>query len=332
MNVTFNPERRALMAAVDGKGEFAFHTQLRPGESADAITEADARGLFEAAVGAPIEIEILARCTWVAGHALVAERFQKGRVLLGGDAVHLFTPTGGLGYNTAVEDAVNMGWKLAALLKGQGGEALLESYEAERRPLALRNTGFARDFADSLGRFLPVPEIEDETPEGEAARRKAGDYLAAHARAEFDIPGITFGGRYDASPVIAKDGSAPPLDAANLYTPSACPGGRAPHLWLDGTTSLYDRFGFEWTLLRLGPTAPPAEPLLKSAASAGIDLAVVDLPQDAARELYEADLALIRPDQIVAWRGDCPSDVEPLWKTLLGRTNASSETPQRLAS
>jgi 2-polyprenyl-6-methoxyphenol hydroxylase-like FAD-dependent oxidoreductase len=319
MNVTFNRERRALMAAVDGKGEFAFHTQLRTHEDETKISEADAKAIFTAAVGAPIDVEILSRDAWTAGHALVAERFQRGRVFLGGDAVHLFTPTGGLGYNTAVEDAVNLGWKLAAAIKGTVGPALLASYEAERRPLAIRNTGYARHYADSLGRFTPVPEIEDETPAGADARGRAGAYLDAHARAEFNIPGITFGGRVDASPIIVADGTAPPPDTANIYVPSACPGGRAPHLWLEPARSLYDELGFEWTLLRLGPSAPSGHAFAGMAASVGLDLKIVHIARDEARDLYQADLALIRPDQIVAWRGSTTSTAAAILATVTGR-------------
>ncbi|HEX7970207.1 MAG TPA: FAD-dependent oxidoreductase [Stellaceae bacterium] len=318
MNVTINRDRRALMAAVDGKGEFAFHTQLRPSEDESRIGPADARAMVEAAIGARLEVEILSQCTWTAGHALVTDHFQQGRVFLGGDAAHLFTPTGGLGYNTAVEDAVNLGWKLAAALKGCGGPRLLETYETERRPLALRNTGYAQHFADSLGLFQPAPEIEDDTPEGAAARRDAGAYLEAHARAEFNIPGITFGGRYDASPIIIPDGTAPPADAANLYVPSACPGGRAPHLWLKDGRSLFDAFGFEWTLLRLGPIAPASEAFARAAARLGLDLTVLDLPGDEARDLYRADLALVRPDQIVAWRGNIAAGATDVLRRAAG--------------
>ena len=326
MNVTFNPDRRAFMAAVDGRGEFAFHTQLRAHEEPANITEADARAMFQAAVGVPVEAEILSRGTWTAGHALVANRFQRGRVLLGGDAVHLFTPAGGLGYNTAVDDAVNMGWKLAAVLKGLADPALLEIYEKERRPLAVRNTGFARSFADSLGLFAPVPEIEDNTPVGTEARRVAGDYLGAHARAEFNIPGVTFGGRYDESPIIVPDGTVPPADAANTYTPTACPGGRAPHFWLPDGRSLYDRFGFEWTLLRLRRGSAIAEDIAKAARSLGLHLTVVDVDHDDARDLYEADAALIRPDQIVAWRGSAPCDALQVVRRAAGRGATAGES------
>src|SRR4051812_29094833 len=119
MNVSFNRERRCFMPAVDGKGEFAFHTQLKPHEDEAGIDDARAADMVRQAIGAPLKVEVLARDTWTAGHALVAERFAEGCVFIGGDSAHLFTPTGGLGYNTAVEDAVNLGWKLAAVLQGR---------------------------------------------------------------------------------------------------------------------------------------------------------------------------------------------------------------------
>jgi 2-polyprenyl-6-methoxyphenol hydroxylase-like FAD-dependent oxidoreductase len=318
MNVSFNRERRAFMAAVDGRGEFAFHTQLRDHEDEDRLDEDDARALFRAAVGLELPLEVLSRGTWTAGHCLVAERFAQGRVFIAGDAAHLFTPTGGLGYNTAVEDAVNLGWKLAAVVNGRAPASLLHSYERERRPLAERNTAYAKGFADSLGRFEPAAEIEDDSAAGAAARAAAGAYLGAHGRAEFDIPGITFGGRYDGSPIVVADGTAPPPDAANRYVPSACPGGRAPHLWLDDGASLYDRFGFEWTLLRLGDRAPDAAPFVAAARQRGLELEVLTLPASAARDLYGRDLALIRPDQIVAWRGDASTGAEAILERASG--------------
>ncbi len=316
MNVSFNRERRAFMAAVDGQGEFAFHTQLRPGEREQDVSVEDAKAMFHAAVGAELPLEVLSRGTWTAGHCLVAEKFQQGRVFIGGDAAHLFTPTGGLGYNTAVDDAVNLGWKLAAVLRHHASPGLLQSYETERRPLALRNTSFARGFADSLGLFEPESGIEDETAAGAAARARAGAYLADHGRREFNIPGITFGGRYDGSSAIVGDGSTPPLDAADCYTPTACPGGRAPHLWLGEGVSLYDRFGFEWTLVQFN--ADPAHAWQEAARRRGLPLEVLQLRSEEARGIYEADVALIRPDQVVAWRGAASTDPEWVLGRLLG--------------
>ena len=269
------------------------------------------------AIGAPLAVEVLARDTWTAGHSLVAERFGAGRVFIGGDAAHLFTPTGGLGYNTAVEDAVNLGWKLAAVLKGQAAPRLLESYDAERRPLA-RAQHLVREGIRRFARHrAAAARSRTRAPAGELARRRAGEYLARHGAAEFNIPGITFGGRYDGSPAIVADGSAPPPDRPNVYVPTACPGGRPPHLWLGDGRSLFDAFGFEWTLLRLGKAEGAGfEP---AARRLGLDLTMFDLRTDEARELYGAELALIRPDQIVAWRGNDDRTAESVLARLTGR-------------
>lgn len=315
----FNTERRSWLAAVNGKDEFAFHTQLKSGED-EQIDEERARRLFHQAMGTELDIELLDIDTWVAGHALVAERLIDGRVMIGGDAAHLFTPAGGLGYNTAVEDAVNLGWKLAAILKGSGGRALIDSYEYERRMLAGRNTGYARALAESIGNFLPSQLLEQDGVTADSARSEAGAYLEGHARREFNIPGVTFGGRYDGSPVIMNDGTVPPEDVANSYTQSATPGGRAPHLWLEDGRSLFDLFGFEWTLLLLGDEPGNSEDFTSAAQARGIELSVVHLASPEARSLYDSDRILVRPDQIVAWRDrgqEC--DAGAIFDMLLGR-------------
>jgi 2-polyprenyl-6-methoxyphenol hydroxylase-like FAD-dependent oxidoreductase len=313
-----NRERRSFMATVNGRDEFNFHTQLKSGEVTDLVTNQAAQAMFNAVLGAEHDVEIISRSSWNAGYTLVANKFQRGRVFLGGDAAHLFTPAGGLGYNTAVEDAVNLGWKLAASLRGWGGQALLGTYESERQPLARRNTGYARGFADSLGLFVPPPELEEESPAGERARKLTGDHFNAHARAEFNIPGITFGGRYDGSPIIVPDGTAPPPDAANTYVPTACPGGRAPHVWLDDGRSLYDALGFEFTLLQLGERPADASPFKIAAAAMGIPLSVVHVALEEARDIYAADLVLIRPDQIVAWRGNSAAAADAILRRATG--------------
>ncbi len=319
MYVAVNHQRRAFMASVDGVAEYAFHAALRPGEDADSWTEADARRVFTEATGVEVPMEILSMGTWLAGHALYAQRFQQGRVFIAGDAAHLFTPTGGLGYNTAVEDAVNLSWKLASVIHGLAPVSLLDSYEAERKPLAERNTGYARKFADSVGLFTAKPELEEESARGEAERELASRHLNEHARLEFNIPGVTFGGRYDGSPIIIGDGAVLPPDEPNAYTPTASPGGRPPHAWLDDGRSLFDLFHSEWTLLALGAEPPATEAFEAAATALGIDLRVVQLPQPSLRELYEAPLALIRPDQIVAWRGDTAREASGILSRVIGK-------------
>jgi len=304
MNVAVNAERRAFLMPVDGVAEYAFHAALHAGEDADGWTQTDARRVFAQAFGKELDIEVLSAGTWVAGHALVAERFQAGRIFIAGDAAHLFTPTGGLGYNTAVEDAVNLGWKLAHVLHGRAPSSLLSSYETERKAVALRNTAYAKRFADSVGLFVARPELEESGPRGDAARAAASAHLNAHARLEFNIPGVTFGARYDGSPLIVPDGSTPPPDEPNRYTPTACPGGRAPHAWLPDGRSLFDTFNFEWTLLALGAQPPDTAAFEAGADALKIDLKVVRCAEPRLLELYEAPLALVRPDQVVAWRGE----------------------------
>lgn len=319
MYVSVNARRRAFMASVDGRSEFAFHAAVHEGEDADAWTQADARRVFAEALGREIPIEVLSFGTWTAGHSLVAQSFQRGRVFIAGDAAHLFTPTGGLGYNTAVEDAVNLGWKLAHVLRGAAPATLLDSYEPERKPLAERNTGYARHFADSVGLFPARAVLEQEGAAGDAARAEAARHLGAHVRLEFNIPGVTFGGRYDASPLIVRDGTVPPPDTANTYVPTACPGGRPPHAWLEDGRSLFDTFHHEWTLLALGPQPPGTRAFEQAAAGMGLDLHVVRHADAALRDLYEAPLALIRPDQVVAWRGGDASDAARVLRTASGR-------------
>ncbi len=318
---TFNLRRRALLASIDGKGKFVLQTQLREGESVETMTKDDCSRLFLQAMGCDLPHEITGFASWLAGRALATEKFREGNVFLGGDAMHLFTPTGGMGYNTAIEDAVNVGWKLAAVLKGQGGAKLLDSYEAERQPVAVRNTRNAASFADSVGLYVPSPAIEDAGIAGDAARKRAGAYLANHGKNEFTIPGFTLGARYNSSPVIVDDNAPRPPDIPTVYVPSAKPGGRAPHVWCQDGASLFDKFGFEWTLLYFNAADAGVDAFAREAHRRGVDLKCLDLSgEPVAADLYEQPFALIRPDQVVAWRGTLPeaAEIRELFDRVLG--------------
>lgn len=316
MYVSVNAERRAFMASVDGRGEFAFHAAVHPGEDPGGWTHEDARRLFAQASGMDIPIEVLSTGTWIAGHSLVAERYQQGRVFIAGDAAHLFTPTGGLGYNTAVGDAVNLGWKLASVLRGHSDPGLLDSYDTERRPIGVRNTGYARGFADSIGLFQATPALEAEGAEGGTLRAHAATVLQDHVRREFNIPGVTFGERYDGSPVIAGDGGTPPPDSANDYQPSTCPGGRLPHVWLGGERSLYDELGFEWTVLAPAARRDAAQALAATGSAAGLDVKLRLCDEPEVREALGDVLLLVRPDQVVAWRGSDAHSPHTIWRRV----------------
>ena len=318
MYFAFNADRRSVMMAINGVDTFVFHAQLKPGEDEQEVTDARAHAMLEEALGAPCAIEKISASTWHAGHVLVAQRYSQGRVFLAGDAAHLFTPTGGLGYNTAIDDVANLGWKLAAVLKGWGGPGLLDSYHAERHPIGIRNTNMARGFADHIGHFRPDPQLEEDSPRGEQARRRAGEYLQDHLRQEFNIPGITFGVRYDGSRIIAGDGTAPPPDSVNSYVPTACPGGRAPHWWLPDGRSLFDLLGPEFTLLMMG--GGDADGVRATVEAAGLDvpLTLLSLPERDLRNLYQSDFALVRPDHHVAWRGTSVTEALAALPRLVG--------------
>lgn len=294
------PHMRALMLTLDAEADlYLLHYQLPLDESlAKSFQE-----VLDEVVGEPVAARIISSADWRAGVSLVAERFRVGRCFLAGDAAHLFTPTGGFGLNTGIDDAFNLGWKLAAVAAGWASEALLDSYEPERKPAAERNTGYALTLARRNGACPVDAQIEADTPAGEASRAAARAHLARFARWEFDTPGIQLGFSYRGSPAIVDDGSPETLDDPTLYAPSAVAGVRLPHVWLADGSSLYDRLGGEFTLIALGEQ-PASDAWTDQAAARGMPLLVLHLPAEAElKHLAQAELLLIRPDLVVAWRG-----------------------------
>ena len=302
---SMNPEGRASIVALDGKGKFLTWAKLEPGQDPKTL---DPRPYITRVIGEDVPIKILSAAPWQAGLSLVADNYQKGRVLLAGDSVHLFTPTGGFGMNTGVGDAENLGWKLAAWHQGWAGEKLLESYEIERRPVAILN--LAQSYALAQGKSsLKVPEgIEDDTPEGEKTRAEIGARISEVMKEEYFCIGIQLGARYDGSPLVSIEDSPAPESSPFDYIPTSHPGGRAPHRWLADGTALFDHFDKGFTLLRLGGSNIDCKPLLDAAKERGVPLVLYDEEDIATHDLYEADLVLIRPDQYVAWRGNTLPD------------------------
>ena len=318
-----NRQQRGLLCAINGIDSFALLIQLAAGAQVDTL---DVQQVFDQTIGVAFAHELIALTPWNAGYALVAQQFRQGRLLLAGDAAHLFTPTGGMGYNTSVDDVVNLGWKLAGVLRGWAPETLLDSYHAERHPIALRNTGFARSMAESIGN-LPVPEAVDSPgPAGDAARQALAQALAAHVAREFNIPGLQLGLCYAGSPIVAREAAPPPPDEPNLYCPSGYPGARAPHLPV-GPASLLDYFGRDFTLLVFdtGPTADWEHEALHQ----GLPLTVLRWADAAGRALYGASRVLIRPDHHIAWRGPADADAAPVLACCTGRARQPAEVDRQ---
>jgi 2-polyprenyl-6-methoxyphenol hydroxylase-like FAD-dependent oxidoreductase len=311
------------LITLDGQDEYMTHAALDSNADSAQLAAVVARAL-----ACDVDVEVLTMAPWTAGRALVADKFASGRVFLCGDSVHLFTPTGGLGMNTGVDDAANLAWKLAAVLQGWGGPGLLASYEAERHPVAVRNTTAARALARSVQSVEVGADIEEPGPAGDAERRRVGALLGQMGE-EFASIGVQLGARYDGSPVVLGDGTQAPPDRPDVYEPSATPGGRLPHLRLPDGSSVFDRLGHGFTLLRTDKSAGAdagIEALRRQASAAGVPLRVVGVDHDDAAGFYGAPLLLVRPDQHVAWRGARANDPARILATVTGSAGDASQT------
>jgi 2-polyprenyl-6-methoxyphenol hydroxylase-like FAD-dependent oxidoreductase len=290
----------ATFVAVDGRELWRITLYGKP--DFDPYT-ADPHDCIKRTLGRDIPYEVLSVERWTR-RAQWADRFAKGRVLLAGDAVHAMPPNGGFGMNTGLADAVNLGWKLAALHEGWGGPALIDSYEIERKPVGeLTVTEALRDF-DRLTSNTRFPAIADATPAGAEIRASLGERLRAANKKAWEPVGIHLGYRYDASPIVVPDGTPAPDDNEMDYVPTARPGSRAPHLWLEPQRSTLDLFRQRFTLLCLGEDGTDASQFLGAAEAAHMPLDIVHLADPQVRAAYERTLVLVRPDGHVAWRGD----------------------------
>ncbi|WP_211257419.1 FAD-dependent monooxygenase [Muricoccus aerilatus] len=319
-----NPESAAIAGPMDTGDTWYFGFPIP--KDAPAPTEPELQALMAAAFGRDVSPEILTIDTWAA-HSLLADRYRAGRVFLAGDACHLHPPFGGYGMNLGIADGVDLGWKIAARLRGWGGEALLDSYEAERRPVHARVIEEAVANYAVLAPDLLRDGLEEEGARGTEARAEAAALILEHKPREFRTLGVVLGSHYSGSPVVVPDGSAPPAAQVSDYLPSAHPGCLAPHLWLADGRSLYDLFGPGFTLLVTDPAAEAAaDPLRRAATRLGIPLTVASPGDARLPALYEAPLALVRPDQYVAWRGSRIPDPEALLRTVCGLATNIQET------
>ena len=223
--------------------------------------------------------------------------------------------------NMGIGDALDLGWKLSAVLSGWGGDALLPSYEIERRQVHQRviEESVANHAASTTK--LVVAGIEHAGDAGDGIRALVGDTIAATKRREFYSLGVVLGSRYRESPVLASQVSrtgdaAHTIDSADSidYTPLARPGCLAPHAWLDAGcakgASLYDHFsssGFT-LLVTTQPAAEAAQTVVQAATGLGMPVKLLVQPAKKLNALYGCAYAIIRPDQYIAWCGDSLDD------------------------
>jgi 2-polyprenyl-6-methoxyphenol hydroxylase-like FAD-dependent oxidoreductase len=310
----FTPGCYGVFTAIDGREVWNY--QYYWADPAQEGAE-DPQAVLHAAMGRPFAFELLGTTHWH-HHQSVAAEWRRGRVFLAGDAAHLFVPTGGVGMNTGIGDACDLGWKLEAVLRGWGGEALLDSYEAERKPVAIRNSIVSATNSDRIDMVMAeTPDFIGETSlRGEAARARLKGRIGWMSR-QFNSAGVHLGYRYADSPIVVPDGTPEPPDDPNQLTPSTWPGSRLPHAWLADGRSTLDLLAAGFTLLGAG--MPPEAPrLLAALRAAGVPVATTRC--DAA-VLEGPRLILVRPDGHVGWRGAAdPEDAAPIVARLIGRS------------
>jgi 2-polyprenyl-6-methoxyphenol hydroxylase-like FAD-dependent oxidoreductase len=310
-----NADVPSLLGPMDEDGLWFFMATKLAGDVDPATLEPV--DLIRRGTGlADLPVDIVGTDLWVA-HRLVADRYSQERIFLAGDACHLHPPFGGFGMNMGIGDAVDIGWKMAARLQGWGGNTLLASYESERRKVHERTIAEAVINFGSTSNQLVRPGLEDDGIIGDATRNEVADIIEATKVREFKTLGIVLGMRYDGSPIIVPDGSEAPPEHFMLYTPSAHPGCLAPHLWFKDGSSLYDHFGNGFTLLVTDAREDAGVTAFAAAmAQRKVPLKVLPSSDNRLRERYQARLALIRPDQHVAWRGD---ELPPDWARFIDR-------------
>lgn len=301
-----NPQGEGALLPVDNREHWVFHLPWHPdrGEPIEAFTDERCVEHIRAAAGVPdLDVEITGKAPWHAAER-VAERYRSGRVFLAGDSAHEMSPTGAFGSNTGIQDAHNLAWKLAAVLNDHAGAELLDTYEAERRPVARATAARAS-----------TRSAEHSHP-GYAAPPVGGGKQPG-------VLGVVLGYRYASAAVLGTDPEQPLLPE-RFQPPNGEPGSRAPHLWLRRAGARVSTLDLYETSLVLLVGAGPAGDAWRSAAaataerlrvpvtvyrigteaeSAGVDLVTEpDVDWAILHGITDEGAVLVRPDGFVAWR------------------------------
>ena len=311
LHFSLNPRRCGSVMAIDGRESWLIHNYLYRNEPDFDSVDRDWAIRAILGVGPDFQYETVSKEDWI-GRRLVADKFRDRRVFICGDAAHLWIPHGGYGMNAGIADAADLAWMLAATLHGWASPAILDAYEAERRPITEQASQIITQIAHKvIAQRREVPaDIEQEGPAGIATRARIGKEAYQLDLHQQCCGGLNFGYFYKDSPIIAYDDELQPDYTMYDFTPSTVPGCRAPHLWLDDRRSLYDALGPGYTLIRTDPAAQVCG-MVEAAAKRKLPLSILDVDDSVALPLYRHNLVLVRPDQHVAWRGD-EAPVDPM--------------------
>jgi len=279
---------------VDLGSTWFFHAPVPPGTTRENF---DFAAYLHDAVGATFDVEFEHVGFWDL-RFMLADRYREGRIFVAGDAAHSHPPYGGYGVNSGLEDARNLGWKLAATLQGWGGERLLNSYDAERRPV------FASTMHDFIAKSIEADRefLDAHDP----ARDKAAFEQAWQARAQGAVGEVhAFEPHYEGSAVVwGSQGRATSAKGSHRFDARA--GHHLAPAMLDSRRNVFDELGQGFTLLDLGASKEAVEAFRTAAADLSLPLAVVACPRGSQADRYDATLVLVRPDQFVAWTNQGP--------------------------
>ncbi|EUB99164.1 2,4-dichlorophenol 6-monooxygenase [Rhizobium sp. CF080] len=311
-------DKATFLIVQDDLKHFTLHSVVE--------TPEDMKTMFEKVVAMPVKYEMLYAGKW-RQNLMLADRYRDRRVFLAGDAAHLVIPTGGLGMNTGVGDAVDISWKLAATLQGWGGEGLLDSYEVERRQIGAHNVAASRFASQGRRKWRSQyrPEMYEDTAAGSALKREFVEIADREQRKTNEMIGAELGYRYAASAIITEEDGTPPEHDYMAYQPTTWPGARLPHVWLADGTPIQDRIGSGYTLLRLDGNATAGDSFVEAMRNRGAPIDILDIDDATAKKVYGRSYLILRPDMHVAWRGDAfPDDVGALAAMITGNGTARS--------
>lgn len=321
-SLSLNPRRSGTVYAIDGREEWLVHNYLRENEPDFDSVDRDWSIRTILGVDDEFTYEVISKEDWF-GRRLVANRFRNERVFICGDAAHLWVPYAGYGMNAGIADANNLAWLIAAHLNRWAPYQILNAYEAERLPITEQVSHFAMNHAHATAkqRKEVPPEIEDDTSEGEIARAALGKATYELNVQQYAASGLNFGYFYERSPIVAYDGATHPPYSMGSFTSTTVPGCRLPHFFMADGSSLYDRLGNGFAVVRTDPGVDVAQ-LLRAFAGHSTPVCVVDVSKDIAGAAYEHALVVARPDRHVGWRGDeIPENSHALVDLLRGASS-----------
>jgi 4-hydroxyisophthalate hydroxylase len=305
----------SFFGRVDATETWFFHAPVPTGATTENL---DAHGVIERAAGRPLQIDFQHLGFWDM-RVDIADTYQSGRVFIAGDAAHSHPPYGAHGLNTGLEDAVNLGWKLAAVRQGWGGSRLLDSYTEERRPIFVETGQVITDGIEQdrvfLARYSPHRD-----------RREFEQAWGGLSSGE--TPPASYEPHYEGSPIVwGPAGSA--CGVHGHHTFEARPGHHLAPARLSSGRNVFEYLGGSCALLAFTADRAPVLALQDAAAELGMPLRVVADPSDECRSAYGCRYILVRPDQHVAWTGnELPADAPALLRKLAGM--ALGETTAQL--